>query len=197
MAEKQPKTLNDKLCAIQVKLKAKKDKWNAFGKYNYRSAEGILESLKPHLDTYDCSLTITEDLGVIGDSTVMFSTATLSDGKDELKANAIVGIDFEQRGMNVPQKFGSASSYAKKYALGNLFLIDDTADSDATNEHGKGNAKVAAKIKAVTKPTMSKEQFDKAKAYIESGGDLSAIETKYKINTQHLVDLKKAVADVK
>ena len=178
MAEKKAKTIQQKLCAIQVSLKAKKDKWNAFGKYNYRSAEGILESLKPHLKEHDCTVAITEELSMIGDTAVMYSTATITSGTDEMFANAVVGIDFDQRGMNMPQKFGSASSYAKKYALGNLFLIDDTADSDAMNDHSSGNAKVA---KAATKIPLKKgtDQFTKAKTFLEAGGDIAAIKTKY------------------
>jgi len=190
MAEKNKKTIQQKLCAIQVGLKAKKDKWNAFGKYNYRSAEGILESLKPHLKEEDCTVIILEELVEMGGNLVMYSTAKISDGENNMQANAAVGVDFEQRGMNMPQKFGSASSYAKKYALGNLFLIDDTADSDATNT-GATTSKAVSKIKQATKPTMTKDQFDKAKEYLAAGGDITAIESKYKINTQHLVDLKK------
>ena len=177
MAEKQ-KTINEKLSAIQTELKVKKTSYNSFGKYYFRNSESILEALKPILKKHDCTLIITEDLTVIGDTTVMYSTATLTDGKEETFANSVVGIDFEQRGMNMPQKFGSASSYAKKYALGNLFLIDDTADSDATNDHGKSNGAVA---KAATKIPLKKgtEPFNKAKEYLASGGDLKAIKAKY------------------
>ena len=116
---------------------------------------------------------------MIGDTAVMYSTATITSGTDEMFANAVVGIDFDQRGMNMPQKFGSASSYAKKYALGNLFLIDDTADSDATNEHGKGKTK--AVTAAVAKIPLKKgtDQFTKAKDFLIAGGDITAIKTKY------------------
>jgi hypothetical protein len=89
-----------------------------------------------------------------------------------MSATAIVGVDLNQKGMNVPQQFGSASSYAKKYALGNLFLIDDTADSDATNTHGKGKA---------AKPKLEGAALTKAKAFIKSGGSLEAIKKKYDI----------------
>lgn len=103
---------------------------------------------------------------------IMASTATLKDGESEISAVAVVGVDLNQKGMNVPQQFGSASSYAKKYALGNLFLIDDTADSDATNTHGKGNA---------AKPKLEGAALTKAKAFIKSGGSLEAIKKKYDI----------------
>ena len=88
--------------------------------------------------------------------------------------------------MQTAQQFGAASTYGKKYALGNLFLIDDTEDADAGNKHG-----VVDKIKAKAKPIMNKDQFEKAKEYITAGGDMKAIEAKYKINTQHLVELNK------
>jgi hypothetical protein len=117
-------------------------------------------------------------------------TATLSDSEKLdhfMSAQAIVGVDLNQKGMQRPQQFGAASSYGKKYALGNLFLIDDTQDSDATNNHGKGEKSFK---KPSSKPTMTKAQFDKAKDYILAGGKLDTIKAKYKINTQHLVDLK-------
>jgi hypothetical protein len=103
---------------------------------------------------------------------VLASKAVISDGKTEMSATAIVGVDLNQKGMNVPQQFGSASSYAKKYALGNLFLIDDTADSDATNNHDKGN---------VAKPKLQGAALVKAKAFIKSGGSMEAIKKKYDI----------------
>ena len=89
--------------------------------------------------------------------------------------------------MQTAQQFGAASTYGKKYALGNLLLIDDTEDADS----GEKPSKAIDKIKTAAKPVMTKTQFEKAKEYIEAGGKLEAIEAKYKINTQHLVELKK------
>ena len=108
----------------------------------------------------------------------MNSQATISDGENAIHANAIVGIDLNQKGMQMPQKFGSASSYGKKYALGNLFLIDDTADADATNAHGK-----APKAKS----TLTSEKdpaFPKAMDFLRKGGKLSAIKAKYNISQE-------------
>jgi len=164
-------TLNSKLATIQTKLKAKKSRFNGFGKYNYRSAEDILEAVKPFLLELGVSVTINENLAEIAGLPVMESIATISDGKDSIQAYAVVGVDLNQKGMNVPQQFGSASSYGKKYSLGNLFLIDDTADSDATNDH-KGN---------VAKPKLEGAALTKAKAFIKSGGSLEAIKKKYDI----------------
>lgn len=163
--------LNVKLAIIQTKLKAKKSRFNGFGKYNYRSAEDILEAVKPFLLELGVSVTINENLAEIAGLPVMESIATISDGSDSIQAYAVVGVDLNQKGMNVPQQFGSASSYGKKYSLGNLFLIDDTADSDATNDH-KGN---------VAKPKLEGAALTKAKAFIKSGGSLEAIKKKYDI----------------
>ncbi len=93
---------------------------------------------------------------------------------------AIVGVDLQQKGMQMPQKFGSASSYGKKYALGNLFLIDDTADSDATNSHGKAPA-------AKTKNTLTSKKdpaYEKAVQYIAAGGKIEAIKAKYNLSKE-------------
>jgi hypothetical protein len=86
-----------------------------------------------------------------------------------------VGVDLNQKGMQTSQQFGATSTYGKKYALGNLFLIDDTEDADATNQHGKG---VAAKV-AAAKPAITSAQIVKAMEFIAGGGDISAIKSKY------------------
>ena len=174
-------TLNDKLATIQTKFKSKKSRFNSFGKYNFRSAEDILEATKPFLLELGVTVTINEEVQVLFDSMpVIESTATVSDGKDAIHAKAIVGVDLNQKGMQVPQQFGSASSYGKKYALGNLFLIDDTADSDATNKHGK-------EPKAKTKNTITSKKdpaYDKAVQYVAAGGKLEAIKAKYNLSTE-------------
>ena len=126
--------LSKKLSLIQVEFKCNKSAFNSFGKYNFRKAEDILEALKPFNKKYDVYFTVDEELIA---PAVIQSTATISDGENAIHARAIVGVDLNQKGMQVPQQYGSASSYAKKYSLGNLLLIDDTQDSDATNSHGK------------------------------------------------------------
>ena len=165
-------TLNEKLATIQTKFKSKKSRFNSFGKYNFRSAEDILEATKPFLLELGVSVTINETLSEVAGLPIMESTATVSDGEHAISATSIVGVDLNQKGMNVPQQFGSASSYAKKYALGNLFLIDDTADSDATNNHGRGNT---------AKPKLEGAALTKAKAFIKSGGTVDAIKKKYDV----------------
>ena len=183
------KELNQKLAQIQTELKAKKSSYNSFGKYYFRKAEDILEATKPFLLKHGVTVTLNEELIMTDPVPTIKSTATISDGKDSIHATAIGGVDLNQKGMQTAQQFGAASSYGKKYALGNLFLIDDTADADATNNHGK--SKAVDKIKQAAKPVMNKDQFEKAKEYIIAGGDMKAIEAKYKINTQHLVELNK------
>ena len=171
-------TLQQKLAQIQTELKAKKSRFNSFGKYYFRSAEDILESIKPFLLKYN--VTVTEDEKFIGTDVpdgvpVLKSTATLHDEKGmTLSTSAIVGVDLMQKGMQTPQQFGSASSYGKKYALGNLFLIDDTQDSDATNTHGKDKL----------------QDIEKAVSYVKAGGKIDAIKKKYQLTPQQEEALK-------
>ena len=181
------KTLNEKLAVVQFELKAKKSSYNAFGKYKFRKSEDILEALKPFLVPHGVTVTINEEIVGTDPVPMLKSTATFSDGKNAIHATAMVGVDLNQKGMQTAQQFGAASTYGKKYALGNLLLIDDTEDADS----GQKPSGAVDKIKAAAKPVMTKAQFDKAKEYIEAGGKLEAIEGKYKINTQHLVELKK------
>jgi hypothetical protein len=174
--------LNQKLSLIQKEFKANKSKFNSFGKYNFRSAEDILEALKPFNEKYEVSFIINERLINVGcDLPIMESTATILDnnGVNEIKATALVGIDLEQKGMQMPQKFGSASSYGKKYALGNLLLIDDTQDADATNNHGKEvKTTTEEELKWLNKNTP---EFNKAIEYLKNGGNIATIENKYKL----------------
>jgi hypothetical protein len=168
-------TINEKLSKIQVEFKSKKSRFNSFGKYYFRSAEDILEATKPFLKELGVTVTVNEEL-VSFDPPVMQVTAKVYDGKDSIESKAVVGVDLEQKGMQMPQKYGAASSYGKKYALGNLFLIDDTQDSDATNNHGK---------KTAAKQTMTNESLAKAKEYINKGGSLDAIKAKYVVTKKH------------
>ena len=172
------KELNQKLAIVQTKLKAKKSSYNSFGKYYFRKAEDILEAIKPFLLEHGVTVTINEELIVNDPVPTIKSTATITDGVDAIHATAVVGVDLNQKGMNVPQQFGSASSYAKKYALGNLFLIDDTADSDATNDHGK------KKFVPKTKSSITADQLAKAKDYVKAGGKIEAIKAKYALSKE-------------
>jgi len=181
------KELNQKLAKIQTELKVKKSSYNSFGKYNFRKAEDILEATKPFLLKHGVTVTINEEFIMTDPVPTIKSIATITDGKDSINATAIVGVDLNQKGMQTAQQFGAASSYGKKYALGNLFLIDDTADADATNNHA--NSSAVNKIKQAAKPAITTEQMNKAKDYIKSGGDIKAIESKYKLTQQQIKQL--------
>ena len=182
--------LNETLATIQTELKAKKSSYNAFGKYYFRKAEDILEAVKPFLLKHQVSVRITED--IISENTVPIiqSTAILSDGENQITATAIVGVDLNQKGMQTAQQFGAASSYGKKYALGNLFLIDDTADADSTN-----SGSTASKIvnKHVKKSMMTDDQYKKAVEFVKGGGSITAIESKYTITPEQMKTLKNGV----
>ena len=166
-------TINEKLSQIQTKFKSKKSRFNSFGKYYFRSAEDILEAIKPFIKELGVTVVINEELV---DSSVIKTTATITDGKETINATAVVGVDLDQKGMQMPQRFGAASSYGKKYALGNLFLIDDTKDSDATNTHGK--------------KTMTAQQVQSAKGYLKSGGKIDVIKEKYQLTSAQEAELK-------
>ena len=138
----------DYLIAIQSELKAPKNQFNSFGKYKYRSAEDILEAVKPLLKKYNCFLTITETTQEIAGYLVLNSKVSISDGETNISVEAQAGINPERKGMDIAQSFGSSSSYAKKYALGNLFLLDDTKDADSNK---------------VNEPIDKKERLDEIK----------------------------------
>ena len=181
-------TIHEKLSKIQQEFKAKKSRFNSFGKYNFRSAEDILEATKPFLKELGVTVTITEKLVENYSDKLppmIESKATISDGEKDIHAIAVVGVDLNQKGMQTPQQFGSASSYGKKYALGNLFLIDDTADADATNTHGRDQKKDKPELKSGT------DAFTKAIDYIKSGGSITAINAKYKVDVAAKAELKK------
>ena len=181
------KELNKKLALIQTKLKAKKSSYNKFGKFYFRKAEDILEAIKPFLIEQGVTVTINEEMISTDPVPTMQSTATISDGENAIHATALVGVDLDQKGMQTAQQFGAASTYGKKYALGNLLLIDDTEDADS----GQKPSKAIDKIKQAAKPAITKEQLESAKGYIRSGGSIDAIETKYKLTDEQRKNLTK------
>ena len=124
------------LIAIQSELKAPKNQFNAFGKYKYRSVEDILEAVKPLLLKYECTLIIEDEVKEVGGIVFIEATASIQKDMEGRAVTAQAGIDINRKGMDVAQSYGSSSSYARKYALNGLFLIDDTKDPDSTNDHG-------------------------------------------------------------
>jgi ERF superfamily len=124
------------LIQIQSELKAPKNQFNAFGKYKYRSCEDILEALKPLLLKYGCTLTIHDEVKEVAGIPFIESTASINKGDEVMSVSAQAGIDIDRKGMDIAQSFGASSSYARKYSLNGLFLIDDSAlDPDSSNDH--------------------------------------------------------------
>ena len=145
------------LSKIQAELKAPKSQRNSFGKYNYRSAEDILEAVKPLTSKHGLILTLSDEITLIGDRIYVKATARLHNGEQEVATVAFAREEASKKGMDASQVTGAASSYARKYALNGLFCIDDNKDSDATNDHGKAPAKTTRK-KAT--PKMSASDVD-------------------------------------
>ena len=183
------KELNQKLAVIQTELKAKKSSYNSFGKYYFRKSEDILEAIKPFLVKHGVTVTINEEMISTEPVPTLQSTATISDGKDAIHATALVGVDLNQKGMQTAQQFGAASTYGKKYALGNLLLIDDTEDADSGK---KATSTTIDKIKQAAKPAITKQQIAQAKEYVAAGGKIEAIESKYKLTNEQKADITKA-----
>ena len=154
------------LSKIQKEMKAPKSQFNAFGKYKYRSCEDILEAVKPFLN--GTVLYISDEMVLIGERYYIKATATLRNGDEAVSVTAYAREEAEKKGMDSSQITGAASSYARKYALNGLFLIDDTKDSDATNEHGKGEA-ANSKPKGNQVNTL-KEKLDSKKEETPSVG---------------------------
>ena len=185
------KELNQKLAIVQTKLKAKKSSYNSFGKYYFRKSEDILEAIKPFLIEHGVTVTINEEIIATDPVPTMQSTATFSDGENAIHATALVGVDLNQKGMQTSQQFGAASTYGKKYALGNLLLIDDTEDADS----GDKPSAAVEKIKQAAKPDITMAQLKQAKEYVMAGGDGEAIKTKYKLTASQekaLINERKA-----
>lgn len=129
--------LTKSLIKVQSELKAPKGQRNKFGNYNYRSAEDILEAVKPLLAKNNLAMQISDSISEVAGIPFVESMVIVSDGADQLVVTAQAGIDPNRKGMDIAQCFGASSSYARKYALNGMFLIDDTKDPDATNDHGR------------------------------------------------------------
>lgn len=132
------KSIIKKLSLTQTELKAPKEQFNKFGNYAYRNCEDILEALKPILRKYELALIIEDEILLVGDRYYIKATCTLTDGLETVLTSALARESFDKKGMDDSQITGAASSYARKYALNGMFLIDDTKDADTTNTHEKG-----------------------------------------------------------
>lgn len=147
------------LIEIQSVLNAPKSRFNSFGNYKYRSCEDILDALKPLLKQHECTLTITDSIQLIGERYYVMATAkiTNSEGKAQ-SATAFAREEESKKGMDSAQITGSASSYARKYALNGLFLIDDVADPDTQNNSDKQTEKPKQQANAEPKKQISVEE---------------------------------------
>ena len=148
----------NELTYIQKNLKAPKTQTNKFGGYKYRSCEDILEAVKPLLAEQECTLTLSDEVIAVGNRIYVRATATLKAKVNHWEVTALAREEETKKGMDASQITGTASSYARKYALNGLFAIDDTKDADATNMHGKDTAKA----KATQAPAIQPIADDKA-----------------------------------
>lgn len=158
--------LTKSLIKVQSELKAPKGQRNKFGNYNYRSAEDILEAVKPLLAKNNLAMQVSDTVQEVAGIPYVESMVIVSDGTDQLVVTAQAGIDPNRKGMDIAQCFGASSSYARKYALNGMFLIDDTKDPDATNDHGRSSAPAPA---PASKPKLTKEIMTKMEKAIADG----------------------------
>lgn len=192
-------SLTTKLMMIQSELKAPKNQRNNFGKYNYRNCEDILNALKPHLMKYKCVVLLTDDLVLIGDRFYIKSTAKLvdSESNNTISVNAYAREEETKKGMDSSQITGSASSYARKYALNGLFAIDDTKDSDFTN-NGKEPPQPQYQSPKQEPPQLPIQQVKfeinqvARKKGVKSSEILSEVQQKVKYQINEAVNLQQA-----
>ena len=158
--------ISEKLLAIQSELKAPKNQRNSFGNYNYRSCEDILEAVKPLANKNKCYVTISDEIVEVGGRVYVKATAVIAEvaGDGYLSATAYAREEEAKKGMDAAQITGSASSYARKYALNGLFAIDDTKDADATNTHDKTQSVEIPKL-----PTLTQAIYETTIATTEDG----------------------------
>ncbi len=175
----------EKLTKIQAELKVPKSNFNSFGKYNYRSCEDIMEAVKPVLKKHGCLLTVSDEVTEIGGRVYVKATAVISDGETQAHTTAFAREPDAKKGFDESQITGAASSYARKYALAGLFLLDDQKDADATNRH-------EAKAE---KPTLkeSTEAFQKAIDFLVETGEWERVEKKYVLTDDVKQSLSNAV----
>jgi len=179
--------LNAALIAVQSKLKAPKGQYNSFGKYSYRNAEDILEAVKPLLAENGLSMHISDSVQELAGMVVITATVTVTNGVDSVSSSAQAGVDPNRKGMDIAQSFGSSSSYARKYAMNGLLLIDDTKDADATNTHGKSVTTSKAELKRDT------QAYAKVVTTLKSGKfTVADVEAKYTLSA----DLKKELSAI-
>lgn len=190
----------EKLAAVQRELKAPKGQFNSFGKYKYRSCEDILEALKPVLSKNGCAVVLSDSVEQVGDRFYICATATITDYEthEQVHNTAFAREDTDKKGMDGSQITGTASSYARKYALNGLFLIDDTkdADTDAYHEQTTGEKhKEEPKIAAATAKANEVKNL-----LVKISGDKTIAQQvwneKYKKDARDIVKMNEALIEL-
>lgn len=167
---------------IQNELKCPKGNFNSFGKYKYRSAEDILEALKPILFKHDCLMVVKDEILELNDMLIIKSIATIAKDGEEISAVGFAGIDINLKGMSIPQTFGAASSYARKYALNGLFLIDETESDPDSRNNEKPSSEPKNELPWLNKAT---ESFNKVKTALDSGtATMDDVRKKFKVSKE-------------
>ena len=195
--------LTQKLLNAQAELKAPKGQYNSFGKYKYRSAEDILEAVKPINAKHGVLLTITDEPVLVGDWHYIKATATITDGTESIVVTAYARESLNKKGMDDSQITGTASSYARKYALNGLYLIDDTKDADTDEYRNQGNK--APAVKSATQAeigNLKKEIIAFSKLMTEQGKDVKPEQVEQTLNITDYAklnseDVKEAVNKLK
>lgn len=194
--------LQAKLSDIQKELKAGKNQHNSFGNYDYRSCEDILSALKPLLG--GSVILLTDEIVMIGERYYVKATASLAEGSETISTTAYAREEEGKKGMSADQVTGSASSYARKYALNGLFAIDDAKDSDSTNTHGKEPRQPQqprpeqrpAQPPAAGNPVKITEPQRRAIFAISRQIGMTDEALKAKFNIEHTYDLTSAQASI-
>ena len=195
--------LTQKLLNAQAELKAPKGQYNSFGKYKYRSAEDILEAVKPINAKHGVLLTITDEPVLVGDWHYIKATATITDGTESIVVTAYARESLNKKGMDDSQITGTASSYARKYALNGLYLIDDTKDADTDEYRNQGNKTPA--VKSATQAeigNLKKEIIAFSKLMTEQGKNVKPEQVEQTLNITDYAklnseDVKEAVNKLK
>jgi hypothetical protein len=172
--EKKDLTIQQRLIEVQTELKVPKGNYNSFGKYKYRSAEDILEAVKPLLKKHEVLFTITDDIIQIGNKMFIKAFANICYNNECISVNGFAEIG-EHKGMSVEQCIGTASSYARKYAMNGLFLIDET---EADPDHDNKKQEVKKDL-----PELPQNKADDVIDFlINKSGTLEQVQKKYKLN---------------
>ena len=182
-------SFHKKIGSIQFELKAPKSQYNAFGKYKYRNAEDILEAVKPLLNKYEMCMSVSDDIVEVGGRIYVKATVKVYDDSNYVETTAFAREEENKKGQDSAQLTGGTSSYARKYALNGMFLIDDTKDADATNTHGKELEKPSAPVARSTKATLA--DISRVTKALESNREatINQLKTSYVITASQAKEL--------